>query len=65
MQVPQGLLYLLPVPEYVFQNVTLDLITHLPMTEHSYDVIVTFVNRLSSYTYFVPFTLYVTAPELP
>ena len=39
-----------------FEKVTLDLITHLLLTEQTYDSIVTFIDRLSKYTYFVPFS---------
>ena len=43
---------------------TLDLITHVPKTDHGFDSIATFVDRLSKYTYFVPCTVHITAPEL-
>ena len=49
---------------YVFKEVTLDLITHLPIAEHGYDNIVSFVDRLSKYIYFVPCTLHLPSPEL-
>ena len=43
---------------------TLDLIIHLPKTNHGFDSIATFVDQLSKYTYFVPCIVYITAPEL-
>ena len=43
---------------------TLDLITHLPKTDRGFDSIATFVDWLSKYTYFVPCTVHITAPEL-
>ena len=55
---------MLPLPMYVFKEVTLDLITHLPMTEHGSDNIVTFIDRLSKYTYFVLCSLCITLLEL-
>ena len=49
---------------YVVKELTLDLITHLPATEHGYDSIVTFVDRLSRYKYFVLCTSYITVLKL-
>ena len=49
---------------YVFKEVTLDLITHLRTTEHGYDSIGAFVDRLSKYMYFVPCASCIAAPEL-
>ena len=47
------------------KGITLDLITHLLLTtERSYDRIVTFIDRLSKYMYFVQCTSHVTAPEV-
>ena len=48
------------VPMCVFIEVTLHLITHLPPTEHGYDSMVTFVNRLSKYICSVLCALHVT-----
>ena len=42
----------------------MDLVTRLPVTARGYDSIATFVDRLSKYTYFVPCTAAITAPEL-
>ena len=49
---------------YVFKEVILDLITYLPTTEHSYDCIVTFVNRLGKCAYFVQCNFCIAAVEL-
>ena len=43
---------------------TLDLIMHLPKTDRGFDSIVTFVDWLSKYTYFVPCIVHITALEL-
>ena len=48
----QGLLQPLFVPEYAFSDITTDLITMLPKTEHGFDVIALFVCHLSKYAYF-------------
>ena len=60
-QKPQGLLQPLPTPSHVFEECTMDLITHLPVTERGNDAIATFVDRLSKYVYFVPCTGSITA----
>ena len=49
-----GLLQPLPPPTRPFEQVTMDLITHLPLTEGGHDAIATFVDRFSKMTYFVP-----------
>ena len=62
-QKPQGLLQPLSVPDYVFSDVTTDLITGLPRTEHSYDSIATFVCHLSKYAYFMACYSTITVEE--
>ena len=42
----------------------MDLITHLPVTERGKDAVVTFVDRLSKYTYFVACKGGISADEL-
>jgi RNase H-like domain found in reverse transcriptase/Reverse transcriptase (RNA-dependent DNA polymerase)/Integrase zinc binding domain/Chromo (CHRromatin Organisation MOdifier) domain/gag-polyprotein putative aspartyl protease len=59
-----GLLQPLPVPNYRWQQVTMDLITQLPRTKKGHDAIVVFVDKLSKYNYYEPTTTNVTAPEL-
>ena len=49
---------------YVFEEVALDFITHLPKRERGYDSIITFVHRLSKYIYFVPCTSCIIVLEL-
>ena len=39
---------------YPFEEVTMDLITHLPRVSAGYDSVCTIVDRLSKYVYFVP-----------
>ena len=42
----------------------MDLITHLPTTAAGHDAIVTFVDRLSKYVYFVPCRADINAEQL-
>ena len=51
------------MPDHCFEEVTTDVITNLPMTERGYDVILTFVCRLSKYAYYIPCNSTMTAEE--
>ena len=62
--VPQGPLQPLPMPQYPFESVIMDLVTHLPTTDHGYNVIYTVVDRLSKFTYFIPCKHTVSAADL-
>jgi hypothetical protein len=55
-QKPAGLLQPLPIPEYPWQSVSMDLITHLPCTTRGHTAIVVFVDRLTKMVHFVPTT---------
>ena len=63
-QKPPGLLKPLGVPDYVFEECTMDNNTHLPLTDRGYDAIATFVDRMSKYVYFVPCKSMISAEEL-
>ena len=63
-QVPSGKLMPLSVPDYCWQHVTMDLITHLPRTDRDVDAIATFVDRLSKFTYFSPVKMTINTAEL-
>ena len=39
---------------YPFEEVTMDLITHLPRVSTGYNLVCTIVDQLSKYVYFVP-----------
>lgn len=43
----------LPIPNKVWEDVTLDLIVNLPKS-HGYDTILVVVDRLSKYSHFIP-----------
>ena len=49
---------------HVFEDVTMDLITHFPVTSKGNDAICTFVCRLSKYAYFVPCKGTATAQDI-
>ena len=51
------------VPEYVFSDVTTDLIMGLPMTERGFDAIAMFVCHLSKYAYFIAYHSMITVEE--
>ena len=42
----------------------MDLVTHLPTTDHDHDAIYTVVDRLSKFTYFIPYKHTVSAADL-
>ena len=52
------------MPQYIFEHVSLDLITHLPVTARSHDSILTIVERLSKLVYFIPCKKAITAEEM-
>ena len=61
---PPGLLQLLAQPDYVFEECTMDIITHLPVIERGCDATAMFVDRMSKYVYFVPCKSTISAEEL-
>jgi len=63
-QKPAGLMQPLPIPDYNWQQVSMDLITQLPKTASGHDAIVTVVDRLSKMTHFIPATTDINAPKL-
>ena len=59
-----GLLQPLVPPDYMFEECTMDIITHLPVTERGCDAIAMFVDCISKYVYFVPCKSTICAEEL-
>lgn len=63
-QATPGLLMPLPIPDYPWQQVTMDLITQLPQSRKGHDAIVVFVDKLTKMVHLVATTTNVTAPQL-
>jgi hypothetical protein len=51
---PGGLLQLLSIPEWKWDNISMDFIAGLPLTAHKFDSIWMIVDRLSKSTHFIP-----------
>ena len=49
---PAGQLQPLPIPDYPWQSMSMDLITHLPRTARGYTAIIVFVDRLTKMVHF-------------
>ena len=60
-QLPIGLLQPLPAPMKLFEEVTIDWITHLAPTSRGFDAIFTIVNQFSKLVHFVPRTTTIDA----
>jgi hypothetical protein len=63
-QATPGLLMPLPIPDYPWQQVTMDLITQLPKSRLGHDAIVVFVDKLTKMVHLVATSTNVTAPQL-
>ena len=63
-QHPMGLLQPLPIPHRPWQQVSMDLITQLPLTSKGHDAIVVFVDKLTKCVHYAPTTVKVTSVEL-
>ena len=53
-QHPAGLLQPLPIPEWKWEVISMDLITGLPMTWRQHDSIMVVVDKLTKATHFIP-----------
>jgi len=63
-QLPAGLLQPLAIPTRRWQSVSVDLITHLPLTRDGHTAIVVFVDRLSKMVHFAPAWTDVSAVDM-
>ena len=61
---PVGLLNPLPVPERIWDSVSMDFITQLPLTKSGWDAIMVFVDRLSKMVHFAPLKTTSTAEDV-
>ena len=53
-QVPLGLLNLIPIPQWTWDNIAMDCISSLPLTQMKHDVIGVIIDRLTKSAHFVP-----------
>ncbi|GJW09254.1 putative reverse transcriptase domain-containing protein [Tanacetum coccineum] len=53
-QRPSGLLVQLAIPEWKWDNITMDFITKLPKSSHGFDTIWVIVDRLTKFAHFLP-----------
>ena len=60
---PYGKLFPLPVPQGKWTDVTVDLITGLPLTAHGFNAICVFVDRMTKMVHLVPCKDTLTAPQ--
>jgi hypothetical protein len=51
---PGGLLQLLSIPEWKWDDISMDFIVGLPMMAHKFDLIWVIVDQLSKSTHFIP-----------
>jgi hypothetical protein len=51
---PGGLLQLLSIPEWEWDNISMDFIVGLPLTAHKFDLIWVIMDRLSKSAHFIP-----------
>ncbi len=63
-QLPIGLLQPLPIPEWAWHTITLDLITQLPRSASGHDAILVVVDKLTKYVYYIATVTAVTAVQL-
>ena len=52
------------MPRYVFEHVSLDLITHQPVTARGHDSILTIIDQLSKLVYFITCKEAISAKEM-
>jgi hypothetical protein len=52
---PGGLLQLLSIPQWKWDDISMDFIVGLPLTAHKFDSIWVIVDRLSKCAHFIPF----------
>ena len=55
---------LLIIPQYPFESLTIDLLTHLTASDHGHNVIYIVVDRLSRFMHFIPCKHTVSAVDL-
>ena len=56
-QVPSGLLNPLPIPQWKWDNITMDFVSSFPLTQRKHDAIWVIVDRLTKSAHFLPIRL--------
>ena len=56
-QVPSGLLNPLPIPQWKWDNITMDFISGFPLTQRKHDTVWVIVDRLTKSAHFLPVRL--------
>ena len=54
---PSGLLNPLPIPQWKWDNITMDFVSNFPLTQRKHDAVWVIVNRLTKSAYFLPVRL--------
>jgi len=63
-QKPAGILQPLPIPEWKWDKVQMDLITGLPKSQKGHDAILVVIDQLSKVAHFLPVKETITASQL-
>ena len=53
-QVPTGLLNPLPIPQWKWDNITMDFVSGFPLTQQKHDSVWVIVDKLTKYAHFIP-----------
>ena len=53
-QVPTGLLNHLPIPQWKWDNITMDFVSGFPLTQQKHDSVWVIVDRLTKSAHFIP-----------
>ncbi len=56
-QVPSGLLNPIPIPQWKWDNITMDFVTNLPLTRRKHDAVWVIIDKLTKSAHFLPIRL--------
>ena len=56
-QVPSGLLNPIPIPQWKWDNITMDFVTNLPLTQRKHEAVWVIVDKLTKSAHFLPVRL--------
>ena len=56
-QVSSGLLNLIPIPQWKWDNITIDFVSGFPLTQKKHDSVFVIVDRLTQSSHFLPIQL--------